>query len=319
MSTPKSSRVVRNSGIRGIHHIGLVVTDLAAAQTFYRDTTGLAPSADAALLPALGIAPEAAPTPQLGALAGPNAYLALQQFDPPVPGPLGGMPVAGPGVTHICFQCPMGRDLYGRMRKAQAQPVSRGDAPVDLGGYGVHYAYLRDPDELMFEIEQIDDPKFSGDLWLAHVALVSPDIERLEAFYEKLLGVGPYNRNPMLRGSRADRVTGIDQVQIQATWFNAGNMVLELWQYLKPATPAPAAPAAYAQTGYNKFVFEVESLDTQLRRLESLGIALEGAPQATAAGPCAFGRDPDGNLFALLELPADSPLSLNRRERISWM
>ena len=46
----------------------------------------------------------------------------------------------------------------------------------------------------MLEVEELDKPRFEGPIWLAHIALVSPDIDRLVAFYRNLLGVEPYQR-----------------------------------------------------------------------------------------------------------------------------
>ena len=37
-------------------------------------------------------------------------------------------------------------------------------------------------------------------------------------------------------GPRFDEVTGIENVRIRAAWFNTGNMVIELWQFIHPAT-----------------------------------------------------------------------------------
>lgn len=252
-------------------------------------------------------------------LQGPNAYLALQQFATTSASPTPTMPVSGPGVTHVCYQCPVAHDLYARTRAQQAEPVSRGEAPVDLAGRGVYYAYLRDPDQLMFELEQLDAPHFDGNFWIAHVALVSPDIEGLVAFYGKLFGCATYNTTDLLRGSRADRVTGIDRVAIRAAWFNVGNMVFELWQYLNPITPEVEAPTPYEQVGYNKFVFEVADLDAECARLAAAGISDLSEPLHTAEGRMVFGRDPDLNLYGLMELTTGSTLSLDRLPAITWM
>ena len=122
-----------------------------------------------------------------------NAYVALHQYDDAPPALTDGVPVEGPGFTHICFQCPAPEGLYYKARAAGASAVSLGDDPVDLGGYGVRYAYLRDADATMFEIEQIDEPVRRPDLDRAR-RLVSPDIDRLADFYASVLGVAPKRR-----------------------------------------------------------------------------------------------------------------------------
>lgn len=317
--TASNPRAQQHTGIRGIHHVGLSVTDLAAAQEFYQGVMPLQAVSEPCALAQEGPPQGTAPPDSAALLRGPNAYLALQQFPAAIAGPAQPMPVSGPGVTHVCYQCPVTHDLYSQARAQQAQPVSRGDAPVDLAGRGVYYAYLRDASQLMFELEQLDTPHFEGDFWVAHVALVSPDIEALVAFYEKLLGCTTYNTTDLLRGSRADRVTGIDQVAIRAAWFNVGNMVFELWQYLNPVTPEPDGPLPYERVGYNKFVFEVADLDAECARLAAAGVSGLSEPVNSAEGRMVFGRDPDQNLYGLMELAAGSKLSLDRMPSITWM
>jgi catechol 2,3-dioxygenase-like lactoylglutathione lyase family enzyme len=307
--------------IRGINHIGLTVSDLDRALAFYGDAVGLeiterrAPCDRPWRQPG---ADHSAEPIAVATLRGPNAWLELGELravrrSKPVP-------VVGPGFTHVCFQSPAESALYNSLVGRGATEVSRA-APVDLGGYGVRYGYARDGDGTMFEVEQFDAPPFDAQVWIAHVALVSPDIDRLVAFYAGLLGVEPYRRVNKVAGPRIDEVTGLDSVHVRAAWFNVDNMVLELWEYLTPRTPEPTAVRSLDVTGYQRFVFEVGDLEHEVARLAESGVDMIGAPTGTddSAGRCAYARDPDGNLFGLLELPDGSGASLDRLERITWM
>jgi catechol-2,3-dioxygenase len=53
----------------------------------------------------------------------------------------------------------------------------------------------------LYELEQLDKPPFADSVWMGHVALVTPDIDRLVEFYTKLLGVKPHNRIDNIRNS----------------------------------------------------------------------------------------------------------------------
>jgi len=309
------------STVLGINHIGLTVSDLDRALAFYGDAVGLELAERRAV--------DDAPWQQLAAghstrsidvaiLRGPNARLELAELgagahSEPVP-------VVGPGFTHVCFQSPAESNLYASLVGHGATEVSRA-APVDLGGYGVRYGYARDDDGIMFEVEQLDAPPFDAQVWIAHVALVSPDIDRLVAFYTDLLGVEPYRRANKVAGPRIDEVTGLDSVHVRAAWFNVNNMVLELWEYVTPPTPEPNAVRSLDAVGNHRFVFEVGDLDHEMVRLAESGVELIGAPTATGsgAGRCVYARDPDGNLFGLLELPEGSDARLERLERITWL
>lgn len=283
--------------IKGINRVTVTVADVDRSTAFYTSATPLEP---------LGAGLLRAPNAYLEAVAGPDAGES---------GPL--VPVEGPGFTHVCFQSPAEDALYRALLDAGASAVSR-DGPVDLNGAGVEYGYGRDPDGIMFEVEQLARPRFGDPIWLAHVALVTADLDRLVDFYEQVLGVAPYNRVNKVTGPLVDRVTGLDGARIRAAWFNAGNMILELWQYVSPPTPAAEARPVDA-IGYRGFVLEVTDLDAETERLRTLGAEVEDQSRAGAGGRIVDAHDPDGNRFALLELPEGSPYSLDRLKRIDWM
>lgn len=306
----------------GINHVGLSVRDLDRAIDFYRSTTTLE-LAGRTPLSGRPSTPGAATDDEcnVAIMQGPNAYLELRQHgradsDDPRP-----VPVQGPGFTHVCYQSPASFELYSRFTDGGADLVSRGDEPIDLAGAGVRYAYARDGDGIMFEVEQLDRAPFDGSIWIAHVALVSHDLDRLVDFYEQLLGVAPYRRVNKVIGPRADEVTGLDDVRIRAAWFNAGNMVLELWQYVNPVTLQPGPPEPFDSIGYNKFVFEVEDLDAEIERLTGFGVEFLESPTEAGAGQGreVFARDPDGNLFGLQQLADIATTSLRSLKRIDWM
>lgn len=317
---PKPLHEQRSPNVKGIHHIGISVSDLQQSVAFYQQATTLLPISSQRVNPGATLVETASGLGQksgkVTVLQGPNGYLELMQFSDQAAGEA--IPVEGPGVTHICFQSPAPDEIYKKFRGLGASPVTWGDAPVDLGGYGVYYAYARDADQVMFEVEQIDRPLFKTPIWIAHVALVTHDIDRLLAFYESLLGVPPYQTNDAVRGSRASAVTGLDKVHSRAGWFNTGNMVLELWQYVNPVTQSPAEPRTFHEVGYNKFAFEVDDVHQQYQRLLAEGVKFLSEPVTNDEVTEVYGRDPDGNLFSLLQLAPGSDMSVENREQITW-
>jgi catechol 2,3-dioxygenase-like lactoylglutathione lyase family enzyme len=127
--------------IKGIHHVGLVVRDLAAAQRYYGAAAGMRQLPEAAaqvVAPAHDLA--AAPA-DLSLLAGPNGYLLLI-----APRWAEGAPVAEansinrPGIRHFCAQnhdCAILERAVGDHGGSLIAP------PLDLGT-GNQYAYARD-------------------------------------------------------------------------------------------------------------------------------------------------------------------------------
>ena len=304
---------IRTSGtaIKGIHHIGISVADVAASSAFLEAAANLTRVGEGSFS-GTGIASS---TPSASTIMkGPNAYVELMQFNSQTPEPV---PVEGPGFTHLCFQSPSERLMYNGFKDAGATAVSWGEGPVDLGGYGVHYAYLRDPDKTMYEVEQVDRPPFGEQVWIGHVALASHDMDRLVEFYSDVFGIGPYRRVNKATGPRVDEVTGLKDARMRAAWFNVANMVLEIWEFVNPVTPDTSAARPFEKVGYNKVAFEVSNLTKEMTRLKARGVNFASEPLATPIGVEAYATDPDGNRFSLVQLD-DSLLSIDQLKNITW-
>ena len=306
------------SSVIGIHHVGMSVTDLKASVEFYSQALGVrlqnTPDTMQAEDGSLGFS-----TPSNSAvLAFPNGYLKLSEYDrsdfspPPV------LPVKGPGITHVCYQSPTSEDIYQRLINGGATTVSRGEQPVHLLGQGVYYAYARDHDGIMYETEHLDHAPFEGPIWLSHAALVSPDLDRLVEFYSLLLDAKPNRRTDRASGPRFDEVAGYDNVMIRAAWFDIGNMILEMWQFVNPVTPEPQRPSAIEDVGYNKVAFEVSDLQTEYERLTTLGVAFLSSPARSVDGWEVCLRDPDGNLISLIQPKQQDDLSVSYLKQKTW-
>jgi catechol 2,3-dioxygenase-like lactoylglutathione lyase family enzyme len=294
------------------------VTDLKASVEFYSQALGVrlqnTPDTMQAEDGSLGLS-----TPSNSAvLAFPNGYLKLSEYDrsdfspPPV------LPVKGPGITHVCYQSPTSEDIYQRLINGGATTVSRGEQPVHLLGQGVYYAYARDHDGIMYETEHLDHAPFEGPIWLSHAALVSPDLDRLVEFYSLLLDAKPNRRTDRASGPRFDEVAGYDNVMIRAAWFDIGNMILEMWQFVNPVTPEPQRPSAIDDVGYNKVAFEVSDLQTEYERLTTLGVAFLSSPARSVDGWEVCLRDPDGNLISLIQPKQQDDLSVSYLKQKTW-
>jgi catechol 2,3-dioxygenase-like lactoylglutathione lyase family enzyme len=294
------------------------VTDLKASVEFYSQALGVrlqnTPDTMQAEDDSLGLSTSS----NSAVLAFPNGYLKLSEYDrsdfspPPV------LPVKGPGITHVCYQSPTSEDIYQRLINGGATTVSRGEQPVHLLGQGVYYAYARDHDGIMYETEHLDHAPFEGRIWLSHAALVSPDLDRLVEFYSLLLDAKPNRRTDRASGPRFDEVAGYDNVMIRAAWFDIGNMILEMWQFVNPVTPEPQRPSAIEDVGYNKVAFEVSDLQKEYERLTALGVRFLSSPATSVDGWEACLRDPDGNLISLIQPKTQDDLSVSHLKQKTW-
>jgi catechol 2,3-dioxygenase-like lactoylglutathione lyase family enzyme len=248
----------------------------------------------------------------------PNGYLKLSEYDRSDLPPSAVLPVKGPGITHVCYQSPTSEDIYQRLMDGGATPVSRGQQPVHLLGQGVYYAYARDHDGIMYETEHLDHAPFEGPIWFSHVALVSPDLDRLVEFYSFLFDAEPNRRTNRASGPRFDEVAGYDDVMIRAAWFDIGNMILEMWQFVNPVTPEPEKPPSIEDLGYNKVAFEVSDLYKEYERLTALGVAFLSSPTMSVDGWEVCLRDPDGNLISLIQPQTEAGLSVSHLKQKTW-
>ncbi len=231
----------------------------------------------------------------------PTGFIQLMDFEPGKPSAPNIRPVIGPGYTHICFQSSAKDPAIKRFMAAGLSIISRFGKPdgVDIGGYGVRYAYGRDPDGIMIENETLDAPKRNEAAWITHIANTVHDRDSMLAFYEKLLGHKAHRTIEQENRPRLDDVANIDNLAIKGGWFNVGNMELEVWEYTKPKTPAPSGKRKLDEIGYNAFALEVSDLKAEQARLKKLGIELVGPAVKMGGWKVQYAYDPEGNLFSV--------------------
>lgn len=289
--------------IKGIHHVTLVVRDLAAAQSYYGAVAGMhrLEAADAAAIAVIDqqfIEPEG-PGFASSLLAGRNGYLLLIAPDwsqgSPEPD---ANPVNRAGIRHFCVQ------NHDCTLLEQAVSVGGGSLiapPLDLGT-GNQYAYARDGEGNIMEIEGLPYAPKGEPTWLAHVALVTRDIDRAIEFYAALLETGLKNRGKFGPGPQLDRMGGFVDARIEGAWLPAGNLQLELWQFHEPPSPAERSRPGPFDPGFSRLCLECDDLDVDAARLVALGGKLRGKSIESRRCRSILASDLEGNVIELLEL-----------------
>ena len=327
---PDSTIADSPTTLLGINHIALSVRDLDAALAFYQGVTGYkvihreTVSGDAAetLYSMPGIRYETA------VLEAPNMLFELNAFSHNSGKPLTRMPAQGPGMTHTCFQSPSNDSAFDRFKAAGADILSTGGKPIDLGGYGVTYAYAYDAEGNMIELEQLDEkPLHAGaynerweekgyNSWMSQVALVTHDIVALTDFYEKILAFAPYREGDYVNNERMGEITGIENLSLLASWFrmNERSKTIELWQYRNPLTERYIGKRGLTDFGYS-FSIEVGDIHAEVDRMTELGVEFVSDPVKLGDFWQAYTHDIDGNVFSLRQaVNADSPYSIPQLE-----
>ncbi len=315
----------------GVNHIGISVKDLDASLAFYQGATGYKlihreQVADNPAADRLFAVPNV--RYEIAVLEAPNMLFELIEFAHNADKPERRMPVYGPGMTHTCFQSASSNSGYDLFVDEGADMLSRGEGPVDLGGYGVTYAYAYDPEGNMFELEQLDAGPMAEvqskvrwveeghRMWMTQVALVTHDIRRLTRWYEKILAFAPYRKGDYVDHPRMIEIADEDGLSLMATWFrmNARSKTLEFWQYRNPITQEFRGKREVTEFGYS-YSIEVGDIQAEYARMKALGVEFVSEPVLMGDYYQVYANDVDGNVFALRQwLDADSPYSIPNLE-----
>lgn len=299
--------------IKGVRYIGKTVSDIDATIDFYKqsvpfDVVGRYRIPANQLFHAEMMAGQHDEI-EVALIRTATVFVKLIDFDPDSKETPYAKPVYGPGYTHICFQSPASDPALTKFLKAGLDMVSR-NAPVDLGGYGVTYAYGRDPDGTMIENETVDRPRRSDQAWITHIGGATSDVDRMVEFYTKFIGYGARRRGEYANFKRIDDIAGIDGLELRSSWFAVRNLEIEFWEFVKPATPVRDQPANVDQLGYNMTAFEVTDADAEAERLRALGIETVGPAQISRGWKIYFAYDPDGNIISIQQ-NVSAPKSLS--------
>lgn len=310
------------TSIKGINHIGLSVKNLDQALAFYQKATGFelvkrekvfANKHSDTLYGKQGVEYEVA------TLKAPNMLFELIAFNHNKNIRLVDKAAIGPGMTHTCFQSPSEESAYDKFVAAGARLLTPGNKPVDLGGYGVTYAYAYDPEGNMFEIEELDGPvlaragydevwkQWDQKMWMTQVAFATPDIEKLMGFYEKVLGIKPYRVADIKNNTKIDEIVNNKNTEMLGGWFrmNDSSKMMEFWQFKSPLSTPFIGTRSVTDLGYT-YSLEVDDIQAEYKRLLSLDVDFISEPQMVGGFWQVYARDIDGNIFSLREVPQGS-------------
>jgi catechol 2,3-dioxygenase-like lactoylglutathione lyase family enzyme len=135
-----------------------------------------------------------------------------------------------------------------------------------------------------------------------HTAISTPDVVRLAAFYCDLFGFAVEFDFPWDESNAEFRRThAAAETKGRVLMLSRGTSRLELFEYAKPVPRPVDGPRRNADHGVAHVCFEVKDIELEYERLRAAGVAFLSEPVPQAYVKVCYGRDPDGNLFELLE------------------
>ena len=305
--------------VRGVNYVGLAVSNLSEAEAFYSNGANLqrvevTPLEDITTI--LDVLDASGTLTDARLMRSVNAQLLMMEFvDAPAISPV---PVEGPGIMHVCYQVAKSTNAYQAFLSDGASTIGDDDMVQLNPKNPVEYAYVLDRDRAVVEVEHVDIEALNLPEPPEHthrvrqVALSTPDINRIVAFYSTLLEEPKPRRAGRLfafGNENVDRVSGLEGSKIKMAWFQVRNLELEVIQFESHPTAAPETPRPLDALGYNMIVFEVSNIEAARTKLIDAGGVLVGDTAPTSDGEIFFGRDPDGNLLGFQTLEDTSVLS----------
>jgi glyoxylase I family protein len=142
-----------------------------------------------------------------------------------------------------------------------------------------------------------------------HVGLSTSDLDRMVAFYRDILGFEVRTGYEWSGSTVIDELIGVPSSAARTCVVSAGNLYLELFQYLNPPTPGPGGALRQPfDRGYTHICIDVTDIDAEHERLTAAGARFNRAPphQEMSGLKAIYGRDPDGNIIELQETLNDS-------------
>ena len=311
--TPPGANIPTDSIIQGVNYIGASVKDIEETAALYKAAVDLQPVdqsviADNPLFDAL--AGRAGVSAQTQMMRSVNAQVRFMAFANPSQEALATphMNVQGPGIAHVCYQVNKDTQAYQKFLAGGAKHIGDKEMVHLNPKNPVYYAYARDSNGLIAEIEHVDVAKLNlpkppeHKYRIRHVSLATPNIDRIVKFYTEFLNQPSPRRAGewfSISSEKIDRVSGLPGSKMEMAWFQIRNIELEIFQYHSHPTKDLTKPRPVDALGYNMIVFDVSDIKAARKRLIDAGgtIVTEAGPMD--GGQIMFGRDPDGNLLGL--------------------
>lgn len=156
-----------------------------------------------------------------------------------------------------------------------------------------------------------------------HVAICTPNLDRLAAFYVDVIGFEQAMTTSWRNRPVVDRMIGLRNSAARQVMLQAGNAYLELFEYESPSGNSADPDRTPADQGYTHFCLDVTDIDAEYARLVANGMTFHSPPptaEEIGSGKlrAIYGRDPDGNIVELQEILDPSvPFTLERTAMVA--
>lgn len=134
-----------------------------------------------------------------------------------------------------------------------------------------------------------------------HVGVSVANLDRSIKFYCDVLGMEVV-RERDFAGDQYEKILGLKCPKGKLALLQAGSMRIELFEFSHPSPKSGDSVRPVCDHGITHFCIEVSDIDQEYERLKSAGVYFHCEPiDFSGMVKATYGRDPDGNVFELLE------------------
>lgn len=136
-----------------------------------------------------------------------------------------------------------------------------------------------------------------------HVGISVRNIERSVAFYRDLFGMEVLIEPRPFSGELYEKIMALNGAAGKVALLKGPGMKIELFEFTHPSPQVTDDDRPVCDHGISHFCIEVTDIDGEYQRLKELGVPFHCPPQSyRGLASATYGRDPDGNVFELLEV-----------------
>jgi len=137
---------------------------------------------------------------------------------------------------------------------------------------------------------------------IPHVGISVTSLEQSIAFYRDVLGMELVAEPEEFAGEQYAAIMNLENVSGRAALLRCSNVEIELFEFLSPS-PGPATlDRRVSDQGLTHLCLEVDDIEGEYGRLRNARVRFHCPPIDFGTAKATYARDPDGNVFELLEL-----------------
>lgn len=143
---------------------------------------------------------------------------------------------------------------------------------------------------------------------LHHTAISTPDLKRAIDFYCGLLGGELVKQSEWTTGNDAlNARLGLSESAAKVAMLKIGAAYIELFEFSTPKGQSRTKRRPANKHGIAHLCFVVDDCEAEYRRLCDAEVEFHAPPLKMPTGATfTYGRDPDGNIFELVEIPVEA-------------